>query len=320
MSHPTTRLLTLLELLQTHGTMQRAELAARLGVEERSVRRYVAMLQEIGIPVVGERGRYGGYRLRPGFRLPPLMFTEDETLALVLGLLAAQRLGFTAAAPATEGAIAKLQRVLPDALRERVRALQDVLILNLRPAEVPPVNATVVSLAVAAQQGQRILLRYRSADLETSERAFDPYDLVYHGSRWYVAGYCHLRADVRVFRLDRVLDVAPTDPPATFERPGGIDSLDLVLRSISAVPRTFAVVVTLDTTIDEARDFLPASLGAVLTETPDGVLLRCATDSAEWLASGFARLGCDFVVHEPAELRDALQRIAARFLRAAGSP
>ncbi|MGH2350546.1 MAG: helix-turn-helix transcriptional regulator, partial [Chloroflexota bacterium] len=108
MYHPTTRLLTLLELLQTHGSMRRDELARRLDVGERSVRRYVANLQEMGIPVVGERGRYGGYRLRPGFRLPPLMFTEDEALALILGMLALRRLGLTAAAPATEGALAKV--------------------------------------------------------------------------------------------------------------------------------------------------------------------------------------------------------------------
>ena len=95
--HPTARLLTMLELLQVHGTMRRADLASRLGVGERSVRRYVALLQDMGFPVSGQRGRYGGYRLRPGFRLPPLMFTEDEALALLLGLMAARRLGLTAA-------------------------------------------------------------------------------------------------------------------------------------------------------------------------------------------------------------------------------
>lgn len=320
MYHPTTRLLTLLELLQTHGSMRREELAERLEVGERSVRRYVTMLQEMGIPVTGERGRYGGYRLRPGFRLPPLMFTEDEALALVLGLLAARRLGFTVAAPATEGALAKVERVLPATLRERLRALQDVLVLNLRPAEMPPVSATVATLAEAAQQGRRVRLRYRSADRETSERAFDPYGLVYHGGRWYVAGYCHLRSDIRVFRLDRVQELTPSEPPETFGRPAAVDCLDLVLRSLATAPRDFAVVVALDLTLDEARLLLPASLAAGLEESANGVIVRCTTDSPGWLAGILAGLGCDLVVHEPAELRDALRQMATRLLRAADDP
>src|SRR5262245_42651045 len=122
MYHPTTRVLAVLELLQARGRITGAELAQRLEVDVRTARRYVETLQDLGIPVEGERGRYGAYRLRPGFRLPPLMLTEDEALAVVLGLLAARRLGLGAATPSVESTLAKIGRVLPAAVRERVKA------------------------------------------------------------------------------------------------------------------------------------------------------------------------------------------------------
>src|SRR5579859_2287859 len=114
------------------------ELAARLEVNLRTVRRYINMLQDLGIPIQAERGRHGGYRLRPGFKLPPLMFTEDEALALTLGLLTARRLGLAAAAPAVEGALAKVERVMPATLRDRVQAVQETLVFDLTPPAVSP--------------------------------------------------------------------------------------------------------------------------------------------------------------------------------------
>ena len=127
MYHPTTRVLTVLEMLQSHRQLSGPELAERLEVNIRTVRRYIMMLQDLGIPVEAERGRYGSYCLRPGFRLPPLMFTEDEALALTLGLLAARRLGLMDATLPVEGALAKIERVLPLAVRERVQALLGIV-------------------------------------------------------------------------------------------------------------------------------------------------------------------------------------------------
>src|SRR5262252_7481934 len=127
MSHPTTRVLTVLELLQSRPRLSGSELADRLDVDPRTVRRYVSALQDLGVPVESEPGRYGGYRLRPGYKLPPLMFNEEEALALILGLLASRRAGLLDAAPAVEGALAKIDRVLPDRLRGRVQAVQGAL-------------------------------------------------------------------------------------------------------------------------------------------------------------------------------------------------
>src|SRR5438552_2578211 len=205
MYFPTTRVLTVLELLQSHQRLSGPDIAERLEVNPRTVRRYITMLQDLGIPIETERGRYGTYRLRPGFKLPPLMFTEDEALALTLGLLAARRLGLTITAPAVEGALAKIDRVLPAALRERVQAVQQTLDLISPETYVSsPGGSMVLTFSTAAQQERRIWMRYRASSADETERAVDPYGLVYHVGLWYTVGYCHLRNGLRVFRLDRV--------------------------------------------------------------------------------------------------------------------
>src|SRR4051812_46492096 len=151
MYHPTTRVLTILELLQSHPRLNGPELAARLEVDVRTVRRYIGMLQDLGIPVEAEPGRYGGYTLRAGFPLPPLMFNNDEIVVLTLGLLNARSLGVAEAAPAVESALAKIGRVLPVPVAQQLAALQNELtVANLSPdtAVDSPILATL-SLATA---------------------------------------------------------------------------------------------------------------------------------------------------------------------------
>src|SRR6266516_2597658 len=152
MYFPATRVLTVLELLQSRQRISGPELATRLEVDTRTVRRYIMMLQDLGVPVEAERGRYGSYRLRPGFKLPPLMFTDDEALALTLGLLAARKMGLAVAAPAVEGALAKVERVLPATLRQRVQALQETLIFDVVPSSAAIRSEIVSTLSTAAQQ------------------------------------------------------------------------------------------------------------------------------------------------------------------------
>src|SRR3954471_11536646 len=127
MSRPASRVLAMLELLQAHHRLTGADLAARLGVDDRTVRRYAGNLAELGIPVTAARGRYGGYRLQPGYKLPPLMLTDDEAVAVVPGLIAADRLGLGPEAPATATAHEKISRVLPRALADRLAALEQSL-------------------------------------------------------------------------------------------------------------------------------------------------------------------------------------------------
>ena len=311
MYHPTTRVLAVLELLQAHQRLSGPELAERLEVDLRTVRRYVTMLQDLGIPVEGERGRHGGYRLRPGFKLPPLMFTDDEALAVTLGLLAARRLGLAVTAPAVEGALAKLERVLPPAVRQRVAAVQEALVTDLAPPAEAPASAVVATLSVAAQEGRRVWLRYGSARGEETERAVDPYGLVYLSGRWYAAGYCHLRGGLRTFRLDRVLDVQPR--AELFTRPPDFDSLAYVQRALATMPGTWRVEVLLDTSLEEAQRVIPPQV-ATLESTPAGVVFRDYAEDLDWIARLLVGLGCPFVVREPPELRQTLARLAARVL------
>src|SRR5579883_218924 len=204
MYHPTSRVLTALELLQARAFISGPELAARLEVDVRTVRHYITTLQDIGIPVETVLGRHGGYKLRPGFKLPPLMFSNEEALALTLGLMMAQKAGITAMAATAEGTMAKFERVLPVPLRQRVQALQETLVLGLSSPEACVESVVVETMSLAAQQGRRICMHYRNRAEQETERTIDPYGIVCHDGKWYAAGYCHLRASVRIFRLDRI--------------------------------------------------------------------------------------------------------------------
>ncbi len=310
MYFPTTRVLTVLELLQSRSQMSGRELAERLEVDTRTIRRYVTMLQDLGIPVEAERGRYGAYHLRPGFKLPPLMFTDDEALALTLGLLAARKMGLTLAAPAVDGAIAKIERVLPASLRERVQAVQDTLVFDVAPARTAPRKEFVILLSEAAQQCRNVWLRYRAYDsVEESDRVVDPYGLVCRSGYWYLVGYCHLRSDLRNFRLDRILEVKMH--AGTFERPLDFDCLAFVLQSLPKTPNVWQVEVLLEMTLNEAQRFLSPTL-ATLEEVPEGIIMHCYVEHLDWIARILVSLGRPFIVRQPIELRAALRQLAER--------
>jgi len=305
---PTTRLLSMLELLQARGRMGGPELARRLEVGERTVRRYVTMLQEMGVPVEAERGRYGAYSLRPGFRLPPMMFTDEEALALALGMLSARRLGLSGAAPAAEGARAKLERAMPEGLRERVRIFEEVVVpATAAPANLPA-GEVVVTLSASVRERKRVLMRYRSENFGETERGVDPYAVVQGDAFWYTFGYCHLRRARRLFRLDRVLSVQMLD--RGFALPSGLDTSEGVLEALASMREDrFSVEVLIQTTIAEARAQLP-KMGISLEETPGGLLMRSATSDLAWMARVLAGLSFPFVVRGPSELRDALRHLA----------
>ena len=319
MYHPTTRLLAVLELLQSRGRIGGGELARRLEVDERTVRRYVTMLRDLGIPVEAELGRYGAYRLRPGFKLPPLMFSDEEALAVVLGLLAARRMGLTVDVTATEGALAKIERVLPAALRTQVQAVSGVLTLDLRQAVQTPASDVVMAISVGAQESRRVWMRYRAgssddAQAET-EREIDPYGVVYRTGRWYCVGYCHLRETPRLFRLDRVVEAELRDE--RFAKPAGFDSLAFVIRALATLPRELPLNVLVHTTLEEARQVMLPGAGT-LDEADGGVVLHGTVQDPDWMARYLSGLRWTFDVREPPALKEALKRLAAALLAAAG--
>jgi predicted DNA-binding transcriptional regulator YafY len=318
MYHPTTRLLAVLELLQSRGRIGGGELARRLEVDERTVRRYVTMLRDLGIPVEAELGRYGAYRLRPGFKLPPLMFSDQEALAVVLGLLAARRMGLTVDVTATEGALAKIERVLPEALRSQVQAVSGVLTLDLRMAlQAPASSDVVVAVSVGAQESRRVWIKYRSGRPgQESEREIDPYGVVYRTGKWYCVGHCHLRGDTRMFRLDRVLEASLREE--RFTRPAGFDALAFVIHTVATLPSELVLDVLVKTDLETARQWIAPGVGT-LEEAEGGVALRGYVQDVDWMARYLSGLHCPFVVVEPPELKEALKRHAAALVAAAGT-
>lgn len=311
MYSPATRLLTVLELLQVRPGITATQLAGRLEVNGRSARRYITMLQGLGIPVEAKRGRYGGYRLRPGFKLPPLMLTDDEAVAVTLGLLAARRLGLEGVVPAVEGALAKVERVLPVTVRERVQAVRETVALESTATTLAP-TAWLLLFSGAAHEGRRVEMVYRSKDELESVRAVDPYGLVHHGGLWYFAGYCHLREGPRVFRLDRVLRA--TLGADRFTRPHEFDTLTFVVQTFAAIPDQWLVEVLLETTLDKVRGAVPPEF-ALLEETASGVLLRAYDNDLDHAARFLMGLGARFQVRRPPELLQALERLAALILQ-----
>jgi predicted DNA-binding transcriptional regulator YafY len=294
--------------------MSGMDLAQRLKIDRRTVRRYIAMLEEIGIPITAERGRDGAYSLVSGFKLPPMMFTDDEALALSVGLLAARNIGLAEAAPAVVSAQAKLERVMPTKLKKRVRAIDETVTLELARPTTPSDNAALIALSAAALSQQRVRLNYLTHDNKHTQREFDPYGLVYRGGRWYAIGMCHLRKDLRSFRLDRVQTVEPST--INFTRPPKFDALEHLNDAVAKLPRTFATEVVLKTDLATAKRELFRAAGT-LEQTAEGVLLKSQVDDLDWLARELSRLPIDFEVKSPDSLRDAVRNAADRLKKLA---
>jgi predicted DNA-binding transcriptional regulator YafY len=312
--HPTTRVLTVLELLQARGRLSGPEIADRLEVDLRTVRRYVTMLQDLGIPVEAERGRHGGYRLRPGFRLPPLVFSDDEALALTLGLLSARRLGLAANPATVEGVLAKLERALPPDVRARVAAVQETITIDESRVHAPPATGVVMTLAVAVREARRVHMRYSSATDEATERDVDPYGLVHMVGRWYAPGYCHLRCDLRLFRIDRIRAIDLSEE--AFTRPPDFDPLAFVQDALAVAPSAWHIEALLQASLDEARAAV-LQHEATLEPTAAGVVIRLNVECLEEAGRYLIRLGFPFVVRQPEEFRAVLRGLAARIANAA---
>jgi predicted DNA-binding transcriptional regulator YafY len=311
MTRPTARILAMLELLQTGGQRTVGDLAGSLGVDERTVRRYAEHLSDLGIPLQAQRGRYGGYRLLPGYKLPPLMLTEDEAIAVVLGLTAAERAGLTTTEPAaTASALAKVSRVLPRALGERLESLLSTAQFTSPMRATVPADADVLLGLAAAAQGRRtVTIAYTAWDRQQSRRQLDAYGLVFHSGRWYVTGHDHSRSDVRTFRLDRIASVEEAE--GSYAVPAGFDASAHVLSGIASVGWAHQVSVVLRTTLTDAGKRLPRSAGR-LSAHVDGVLLETRAEHLDGMACMLAALGWDFEVLSPDALRDEVLALAER--------
>lgn len=317
MYDPSMRVLTVLELLQARECVTGPELARRLEVSPRTVQRYVARLQDLGIPVESRRGVGGAYRLRAGFRLPPLMFGDDEALALALGLRTLRHLGLGAFAPAAEGAASKLERVLPAAVSAYLRDALEAVQLDAPSWTVETDPAGLMCLAAAVRGRQVVAFDYRSHAGEHSRREVEPYGLVHLDGRWYVVGRCRQRAAVRVFRLDRVSEVGLHH--SRFERPDGFDARAHLHASLPFAQSRHQIRIWLDRPVDQVRPMV-TPWRVALTEEAGGTRLTCAREHLDAFAAMLLGLDCELRVDEPEELREMFRQLAARASRAAGPP
>ncbi|MFD2422723.1 helix-turn-helix transcriptional regulator [Amycolatopsis pigmentata] len=313
MTRPTARVLALLEILQSGGTRTVTELAGRLGVDERTVRRYVGHLIDLDVPVRSVRGRYGGYRLAPGYRMPPLMLTDEEALAVLLGLVAGRRAGLvTTSVAAAESATAKVRRVLPEALGRRLDALLATagFTVPARPV-VTPETDVLLTIAEAARHRRPVAIAYTAWNGRRSERTVHPYGIVAHSGRWYVTGADSARGEVRTFRLDRI--ESTTTAPGSFEVPAGFDPEAHVLSRLAEVPYLHEVSFRIQMSADEVKARLPSGI-AVVRELPgeEWVRVRLRAERLEWVPSALAWLNRPFVIEYPEALRDEVHALARR--------
>jgi predicted DNA-binding transcriptional regulator YafY len=320
MPRPTGRVLTLLELLQSGGIRTVAELADRLGVEGRTVRRYVDQLIDLDVPVESVRGRYGGYRLAPGYRLPPLMLSDDEALAVLLGLIAGRRAGLTTEHTASETASAKIRRVLPKHTAQRLDTLLESLAFTDQPGELDtPDTGVLLTITDAVRHRRPVSIRYTDRDGRRSERTLHAYGIVAHSGRWYVTGKDARIDKNRTFRLDRIADARTL--PGSFEAPVGPGPAQRVLSGFATAEYQHEVTLRIHGTVEQIRGRLPAGIASLEEHATAAGQDRAAerwrrvelrVERLDWLPPVLASLDRPFVIERPDELRDLVIALADR--------
>jgi len=302
MSNTATRLITLIMFLQRRSNQKAAELAEELGVSIRTIHRYIAMLDEMGIPVYSERGPHGGFSLVRGYRMPPLVFTPEEAVAVHLGTSLVEEMWGRLYRDAAQGALAKLDNVLPDEQRHEVAwARRTLLATEMHRADWTPLAPLLEKLRRATRERRRVAMVYRGrGQPEPLQRDLDPYALVHRWGWWYVIGHCHLRRAVRTFRVDRIVELTLLD--RTFDVPADFDIREYMAAEPHTQPRVqvcmrFAPEAALLALDDRA-------FWETVDEQPDGSLVvTFAAPDLEWPARVALSYGPHAVVLEPEELR-----------------
>jgi predicted DNA-binding transcriptional regulator YafY len=317
MSETSSRLLELLSLLQGRRDWPGSDLADRLEVSGRTIRRDVERLRRLGYPVESLPGPAGGYRLRAGSAMPPLLLDDEEAIAIAVGLRTAARASVTGIEETAVRALVKLEQVLPAHLRRRVRALGSATFTL--PAGGPTVDPQhLTTIAAACRDSECLRFGYTSRDGTNSRREVEPHSLVNHGRRWYLVAWDRRRDDWRTFRIDRLARPASTGVGFSPRRLPASDAAAYVAQSITGAPNRFEAVVSLHAAVEEIASRVPAYWGAIRPIDAHSCEYRTGDDDLGWLAMRIAMLGVDFEVHQPPELAEHLRALALRLERAAG--
>ncbi|TQS45893.1 helix-turn-helix transcriptional regulator [Cryptosporangium phraense] len=332
MARPTARVLALLELLQAGGTHTVADLAERLEVDKRTVRRYVEHLRELDIPVDAVRGRYGGYRLARHYRMPPLMLTDEEALAVVWALLFDRHSeAGPASSLAVDNAMAKVRRVLPDSLARRIDAvLQTVDFTGVRSVsgrDHATANQsgnrdgrTLLDLAEAARDRRLVAFDYQPRQGRWAQRQVQSHGVVAHRGLLYLTGFDVDRQGLRTFRLDRMAGLQVRS--VTFAAPADVDPVAQVVGPLTAAPWRHDVSVLINADMAYVQTRIPDTLASVTPAADatrgDGwlrVFLRA--EHLEWVAGTLAALDRPFVIEQPPELHDVVRELGRRLIEGA---
>jgi predicted DNA-binding transcriptional regulator YafY len=320
------RLLRLLAMFTTRSSWSADELAGRLEVTTRTLRRDVTRLRDLGYPIVSTTGRYGGYELGAGGRLPPLLLDDDEAIAVSVAL---RELSIEADPTLGEAALAastKLRQVLPEALRERVDALGEVVVgvrqdrrRRHRDTDGGIALPSLMVLAMSCRRGERVRFTYRDGSDRISERRVEPHRLVSLGRRWYLVGFDLDRDDWRTYRVDRITDLGPTghrNTPRETPDAGALVAEGVAVRVFESRTR-----VLVHATAQEAAMYIGPTIG-VVEESPAGTE-RCVVTiggDPDWVARFLAGLPVDFEILDPPEVREELRTLAERLLARLESP
>ena len=312
-----TRLFALLSLLQTPREWPGSELARRLEVSPRTIRRDVERLRDLGYPVEASRGAEGGYRLGAGAAMPPLLLDDEEAVAIAVGLR-------TAAAHAVEGideasvrALAKLEHVLPSRLRHRVATMAAAMVAV--PGTGPTVSTDVLTaIATAARDRQRLRFDYVDHAGTVTRRDTEPHRLVHTGRRWYLLAWDADRDDWRTYRVDRITPKIPTGPRFTPREPPDPDVAAYVTRGVGSAMWEARAHVRLHAPADVVRQRLTPAVGTITAVDDERCDLQTGSDSLPMLAAYLGFIGVDFEVLDPPELVEHVRGLGERYLRAAG--
>jgi predicted DNA-binding transcriptional regulator YafY len=316
MSETSSRLLELLSLLQGRRDWPGHELADRLEVSSRTIRRDIERLRRLGYPVDSLTGPAGGYRLRAGRAMPPLLLDDEEAIAIAVGLRTAAGASVAGIEETAVRALVKLEQVLPAHLRRRVGALgAATMTLPVGGPTVDPQHLSMI--AAACRDSECLRFGYRSRDRTDSRREVEPHSLVNRGRRWYLVAWDRQRNDWRTFRVDRLAKPESTGLRFVARKLPAKDAAAYVAHSITRTPNRFEALVTLHAGAEEIISRTAAHWGAV--EPIDAHTCKYTTgdDDLRWLAWRIAMLGVDFQVHEPPELIEHLRALASRLTRAA---
>ncbi len=316
MANTSARMLRLLSLLQTHRYWPGGELAERLEVSARTLRRDIDRLRELGYPVDAVRGVAGGYQLGAGGQLPPLLLEDEEAVAIAVGLRTAAAGSVAGVHDSSLRALTKVVSMMPPRLRRRIDALQSQT--TPAPSWGPAVNAdALITLAQGCRDDETVRFGYTAKAGEETKRHVEPHRLVSLGSRWYLVGWCRERHDWRSFRVDRI--ATPTLTGTRFRQRDlpADDALDFVRASIRSVPKKYDVRVRFAASVEQVND----SVGrwATVTADGDGALMVMQVDDFFWPLAVLANLPVDFTILAPPELAAAVSASATRLTRSAGS-